>query len=214
MKIAFLGDSITHGSGTTDESRRFTNLLQAETGIECLNYGIGGTRIARQHTPSDNPVYDQDFVSRVPELDETADMVFVFGGTNDYGHGDAPLGTMADRTPETFYGALHCLYAALVERFPGKPVVVMTPLHRLNENNPAGEHGKSVPTTSLKGYVEIIREVAEYYSLPVLDLYARSGLQPAVPVIREKFVPDGLHPNDAGLVLLKDMICAFIKTLG
>ena len=76
MKIAFLGDSITHGSGTTDESRRFTNLLQAETGIECLNYGIGGTRIARQHTPSDNPVYDQDFVSRVPELDETADMVF------------------------------------------------------------------------------------------------------------------------------------------
>ena len=59
MKIAFLGDSITHGSGTTDESRRFTNLLQAETGIECLNYGIGGTRIARQHTPSDNPVYDQ-----------------------------------------------------------------------------------------------------------------------------------------------------------
>ena len=141
-------------------------------------------------------------------------MVFVFGATNDYGHGDAPLGTMADRTPETFYGALHCLYAALVERFPGKPVVVMTPLHRLNENNPAGEHGKSVPTTTLKGYVEIIREVAEYYSLPVLDLYARSGLQPAVPVIREKFVPDGLHPNDAGHVLLKDMICAFIKTLG
>ena len=90
----------------------------------------------------------------------------------------------------------------------------MTPLHRLNEASPAGEHGKAVPTTSLKGYVEIIREVAEYYSLPVLDLYARSGLQPAVPAIREKFVPDGLHPNDAGHVLLKNMIHAFIKTLG
>ena len=70
---------------------------------------------------------------------------------------------------------------------------------------------KPMDIGNLKTYVDIIREVTEYYSLPVLDLYATSGLQPLVPVIKEKFVPDGLHPNDAGHVILADKIIAFLE---
>ena len=65
----------------------------------------------------------------------------------------------------------------------------------------------------LKTYVNIIREMAEYYSLPVLDLYAESGIQPKVDAIREKFCPDGLHPNDAGHVLLANKIYAYLRSL-
>jgi len=47
----------------------------------------------------------------------------------------------------------------------------------------------------------------------VLDLFAVSGIQPAVPVMMEKFMPDGLHPNDAGHVILTNKIAKFIESL-
>ena len=145
-------------------------------------------------------------------MDNDADIVVVFGGTNDFGHGDAPLGTMNDRTPYTFYGALHCLYTALTEKYPDVPVVILTPLHRWNEDCPKGDN-KPEPVGTLKEYVNIIREVAEYYSLPVLDLFKESGLQPKIPVIQQKYVPDGLHPNDDGNAILAHKIARFLETL-
>ena len=91
-KINFLGDSITEGHGTSGEACFFTTLIARETGAVCRNYGIGGTRIARQTIPSEKPRHDLDFPGRVDEMDPDADIVVVFGGTNDFGHGDAPLG--------------------------------------------------------------------------------------------------------------------------
>ena len=210
-KINFLGDSITEGAGTSSPDRMFTMLIEREYGAICQNYGIGGTRIARQKTATVEK-WDRDFISRVPEMDADADIVVVFGGTNDFGHGDAPLGTMSDRTPYTFYGALHCLYTALTEKYPDVPVVILTPLHRWNEDSPKGDN-KPAPVGTLKEYVNIIREVAEYYSLPVLDLFKESGLQPKIPVIQQKYVPDGLHPNDAGNEILAHKIARFLEML-
>ena len=157
-KINFLGDSITEGAGTSSHDKMFTMLIEREYGAICQNYGIGGTRIARQKTPTEEK-WDRDFISRVPEMDNDADIVVVFGGTNDFGHGDAPLGTMSDRTPYTFYGALHCLYTALIEKYPGVPIVVLTPLHRITEDIPTGDN-KPAPVGTLKKNVKIKREVA------------------------------------------------------
>ena len=142
-------------------------------------------------------------------MDDDADAVVVFGGTNDYGHGNAPLGCFTDRTPETFYGACHYLFSGLIRKYLGKPVVIMTPLHRCGEFTPAKEDG----TGTLKEYVDIIREVAEYYSLPVLDLYAASGMQPEVDEIRIAYIPDGLHPNDAGHEVIARKLELFLRSL-
>ena len=210
-KINFLGDSITEGAGTSSHDKMFTMLIEREYGAICQNYGIGGTRIARQKTPTEEK-WDRDFISRVPEMDNDADIVVVFGGTNDFGHGDAPIGTMSDRTPYTFYGALHCLYTALTEKYPDVPVVILTPLHRLNEDSPKGDN-KPAPVGTLKEYVNIIREVAEYYSFPVLDLFKESGLQPKIPIIQQKYIPDGLHPNDDGNAILAHKIARFLEML-
>lgn len=145
-------------------------------------------------------------------MDE-ADLIVVFGDTNDYGRGDAPLGSMKDLTPDTFYGALHTLYSSLLHMFPNSQIVIVTPLHRLNEDNPRGEGNKATDIAALKEYVEIIREVAEYYSLPVLDLYKNSGLQPNVQIINEKYFADGLHPNDLGHAVLARKIARIIELL-
>ena len=207
LKINFLGDSITEGHGCSDEALRFADRIAAEYGAITRCYGIGGTRLARQKAPSGNPRHDLDFPSRVAEMDPDADVVVVFGGTNDFGHGDAPFGTPADRTADTFCGALHELYTSLLTKYPRAQFVIITPLHRSTENEP-NMHGKV-----LKDYVEEIRSAAEYYSLPVLDMYAGYGVQPAVPMMKETYIPDGLHPNDAGHVILTNKIARFIESL-
>ncbi len=210
--ILFLGDSITEAHGITSQEKRFTNLISEKTGAICRNYGIGGTRIARQKTPSEIERHDLDFCMRVAEMQPQADIVVVFGGTNDFGHGDAPIGNFSDRTPDTFYGALHTLYTSLIEKYPQSVIVLLTPLHRLNENNPKGDR-KPEPVATLKEYVQIIREVAEYYSLPICDLFANSGIQPAISVMKERYMPDGLHPNDAGHEILALKIAHFLENL-
>ena len=212
-KIAFLGDSITEGHGTTSAEHTFWNVLAQRTGAQSYGYGIGGTRIAPQRQPSANPRHDIYFGSRVDEMIPDADIVVVFGGTNDYGHGDAAFGTMADRTEDTFCGSLHLLMRKLIERYPEALIVFMTPLHRLGETgrdyNERGVRGAA----DLQAYVDAIIEAAAYYGIPVLDLFRISGIQPEIPAIRERYMPDGLHPCDAGHERIADRLIGFLNTL-
>ncbi len=96
LKIVFLGDSITQGVGADKTENRYTDVFQRLSGATVSNHGISGTRIARQTTPYNEMFDKNDFVKRVDELDPDADIVVVFGGTNDFGHGDAPIGTFDD----------------------------------------------------------------------------------------------------------------------
>ena len=210
-KINFLGDSITAGSCVTEEER-FSDLMAARFGVISRNYGLGGTRIARQQKPSECEWFDLDFNQRMEDMDPDADVVVVFGGTNDFGHGDAPFGTFEDRDKSTFCGACHELMTKLINRFPESVIVFMTPLHRLSESSPRGDI-KPEPVGMLEDYVNMIKKTAAYYGIAVLDLFSMSGLQPKVPIIQEKYVPDGLHPNDAGHVILAERVANFLEAL-
>ena len=85
-----------------------------------------------------------------------------------------------------------------------------TPIHRTVEEKCIIKGGKE-QCVRLIDYVNILRQMAEYYAIPVLDLYKCSGLQPQVKILMEKYVPDGIHPNEAGHVILADRITAFLK---
>lgn len=210
--INFLGDSITEGVGASSVENRFTDVLAHEFGLKrANNYGVSGSRIARQPVMTQER-HDRDYCMRMEEMDPQADAVVVFGGTNDFGHGDAPLGVREDRDPTTFWGACHYLMNGLLTRYVGKPVVILTPLHRSNEDDPRGDR-KPLSVAPLSVYREILMEVAQYYGLPVLDLYAVSGIQPANPVCRERLLPDGLHPSDEGHALLAHRIGKFLESL-
>ena len=209
--INVLGDSITEGVGASCTENRFTDVLWREYGLKAVNnYGISGSRIARQRVMTTEP-HERWFASRIEEMDPSADAVVVFGGTNDYGHGDAPLGSFEDRTVDTFYGACHVLMQGLLEKYIGKPVIILTPLHRDEENNPHDERKNEVHPLHVYRY--ILMEVAQHYALPVLDLYATSGIQPQNAVCRERLCPDGLHPSDAGHSIIARRIGEFLKTL-
>ena len=113
LKADFLGDSITEGVGASSIDKVWWKVLEKETGIIARGYGVGGTRIARQQSASANERWDHDFNERMLEMDKDADIIGVFGGTNDYGHGDAKIGNPSDTDPYTFYGGLNNLIEKL-----------------------------------------------------------------------------------------------------
>lgn len=214
LKIDFLGDSITEGWGSSGQDCRFSALLQRNCKLAAArNYGIGGTRYARQRVPSEEPLTDRDFCERAGEMDRDADVVFVFGGTNDFGHGDAPFGGPEDRTPDTFCGACHYLFRELKADFPQAEIVIATPIHRCGEDNRYGSGRKTEPCPPLREYAAVIRQTAQQYGLHVLDLFGEGLLNPNDPEIHQKYVPDGLHPNDEGHILLAERIAQLLEAL-
>ena len=209
IKMACLGDSITEGVGVSDLRNMYYNRLQRECGIRDLYIdGIGGTRIARQQAPSQDPRIDSDFISRVDAIDADCDLVLVFGGTNDFGHGDAPMGTPQDRTEDTFWGACTVLCEKLINRFPTSQIVFMSPLHRENEDDICG-----VNKGSLYDYVEVLRTVCCRFSIPFLDMFQLSGMTPKVPIYKTLYMPDGLHPNDDGHERIAQRLKGFLLSL-
>lgn len=209
--INFIGDSITQGCCVKYYENRFVNKIRYLTGAVCNNYGIAGTRIAPQHHPSEIPLRDRDFNARLDEMDPNADIVIVFGGTNDFGHGDAPFGTDADETDDTFCGALKVFYTSLKKRYPKALILVLTPMHRCGENNLLGEGQKKVPSQPLIAYVEQIRKTAVQFGLPILDLYNESSLDPNDDSVRRRCMPDGLHPNDSGHEIITNKILEYLR---
>ncbi|MBE6602372.1 MAG: SGNH/GDSL hydrolase family protein [Ruminococcaceae bacterium] len=217
--INFLGDSITEGAGVADiESCRYDNRIKKACALAAVNnYGIGGTRIAHQIHASAKPRHDLCFCGRAYNLDKNADMVIVYGGVNDYIHGDAPFGVIGDTTPATFCGGVYFLMNYLLERFAGKPIVFMTPARcnygNVNDLAPSPREGKNTDAKPLLAYVEVIEETAKNFNIPVLNLYRDLGIDPHDPVQYEKYTADGLHFNDDGHAILAQKLMDFIAAL-
>ena len=210
-KMVFLGDSITEGVGVADKKNLYWKRFEQD-GCEVHGYGIGGTRIAKQQTHFFADFDHPYFRTRVPAMEPDADIVVVFGGSNDYGHGDAALGTMEDRTDDTFYGALHLLFSDLIQKYPRAAIVVLTPMHRPDEHRVYNQINLR-NQTNLEGYVNIIQTVAAYYALPVLDIYRTCGINPSNETIKKLYLSDDVHPNDDGHQVIYSKLKAFLKAL-
>lgn len=213
--INFLGDSITYGHSLESEEFRFSNLLKEQYSFEAANnYGISGTRIAKQKNPKPNCYEDtRDFCSRLGEMDQNADVVVVFGGVNDYQHGDAPMGSFGDLTPETFCGALHFLYSNLKKRFIDSKIVILTPLHMFGDTKKGGRFPEVKEPFILEDYVNRIKQTAKYYDFYILDLFSYKDLDPNNNEIKLKYMPDGIHPNADGHRVIAELLGDFLKNI-
>ena len=218
--VNFLGDSITEGTGVSDRQNcRYDNRLAEMCQLSRVNnYGIGGTRLAHQIRPSVSPRRDLCFCGRAYNMDKNADMVVVYGGVNDYIHGDAPFGSMGDTTPATFCGGVYFLMNYLRENYQNKPVVFMTPA-RCHCNKKVDDlYTSTYPEKSKEGkpllsYVEVIIETAKKFNIPVLDLYHNLGIDPHDPEHYDTYTIDGLHFNDAGHAVIAQRLKEFIEAL-
>ena len=220
FKVNFLGDSITEGVGVVDRANcRYDKRLEKMCELsKTNNYGIGGTRLAHQQHASEKPRHDLCFCGRAYDMDKSADMVIVYGGVNDYIHGDAPFGKMGDTTPATFCGGVYFLMNYLRENYGNKPIIFMTPARcflrkEVDDRLPSTHAKKTVPGKELLAYVDVILETAKKFNIPVLDLYRNLGIDPHDPQDFATYTADGLHFNDAGHGVLAQRLKEFIEAL-
>ena len=209
MKINFLGDSITEGAMAGHIEKRYATLVANALGAEECNFGVCGTRIAKQVRKTLNPD-DDVYMCRAVKMPKDAAFTFVFGGTNDYGHGDAKMGTMDSRDPYTFYGAMHELVSYLVSAFDRKKLCFILPLPRFDQDNVYGDGSKTEPAYPLSAYLTAEKEVLDYYGVEYLDLTDKFY----VPTTREDdgdLFSDGLHPNAAGHSFLAACLIVYVR---
>ena len=133
-----------------------------------------------------------------------ADIATIMLGTNDFNGVDSsnasPLGTIYDKPSQqsassfSFYGCYKGIIENIISAYGVIPIVLLTPVQRyLN----AGENGEGVNAFghSLKDYRDAVIKIGEWYSLPVVDLYAMSGYAIGHSPTVSGYGGDGLHPG-------------------
>jgi hypothetical protein len=139
-----------------------------------------------------------------------ADIVTVFGGTNDYSVG-TPLGTINDdEKANTFYGSLHKIIKKILEINPDTTIVFFTPLKRGAYKSYAVYPEANNAGVKLEQYAQAVRDVCKLYNILVLDLFSESG-------INEKniksYTSDNLNLNEAGNRRLSKIISDYLKNI-
>lgn len=202
ISFAILGDSISAGHNVPHEKSYAYLLSQAPFVGKFRNVAMSGTTLGRSRRWYNIPFCFYQRSWRVPRQ---SDLVFVLGGTNDYGSAPkqgVPLGAKGDRTPKTFYGAVDFLYHRLHQHCPHALIVFATPLQRDNlrwgypldpEKNEEGH--------TLKDYRDAILEVGKEDGFEVIDLFNEPAFQFGSPAFQTNMM-DGLHPNEKGHALL------------
>ena len=215
-RVAYLGDSMT------DKRRVGTTCVYWEylcelMGITPSVYGISGNQW--------DGVYRQALKLH-EEKGTVVDAIFIFAGTNDYSHG-TPIGkfftetirqtnhngasvALKYRTPifndSTFCGRINKVMSYLKNNYPQQQIVILTPIHRgfaqfsdknvQPDENYANELGLYVDT-----YIDVLKQAASYWAVPLIDLYSTSGLYPLADAQSQYFnnkETDRLHPNAVG----------------
>ena len=164
-KLAFCGDSITFGAnpdGGEAPLDAWPHQVGRLLGCQVTNYGVNGASAGGESPRVWSKAYNV--------VAEDTDIIGVMIGINDWGHGYA-IGSVEQKTG--FCGALHTMWQGFLKRFPpsaGKRLFCM--IYPRIDIKPTGD----IPAWSV--WVKAIREVAEYYAIPILDFSKELGIDP------------------------------------
>jgi lysophospholipase L1-like esterase len=215
--VAYLGDSMTQKSGKPGTNTIYWEYLSELLGIESVIYGISGNQW--------DGIYKQA-LKLYKEKGTSVDAIMIFAGTNDYMH-STPLGSFyAETTKETNYngnivtrkyrtviendstfcGRINKVMAYLKANFPEQQIIIMTPIHRAfatfsDKNIQPEENFANGLGLYIDSYVEVLRQAASNWSVPLIDLYSLSGLFPLSDAQAKYFnnaTTDRLHLNAIG----------------
>lgn len=227
-KVIFLGDSITDKSQIAPCNDVYWHMLKKMLGIIPFVYGISGHQMS--HILGQAAVMEKD-------LGDDFDAIVIFAGTNDY-NASVPIGEWYTYSPQnvndhgtdtilmhrepskdesTFKGRINIVLDSLKSHYPGKQIILMTPIHRSWANFGGNNIQPDESFCNRAGlyidiYSESIREASSIWSVPVIDLFSESGLNPGIASHSRFFrhpekdnrtgFHDLLHPNTAGHILM------------
>ena len=209
-KIVFFGDSITYGVASCEPSEQYPNglinpcenpyakLLCEKLGLDYTrannNKAISGSRFAGEV----NGI--QSITDTILAFSESADIIYIAGGTNDYATKVA-IGGVADTTQATLYGALNSICSYLKSNYPNAIVIFALPINWSKQLN----YG-----VSIDAYREAIYEVAISNSYYVIDSseigFPKAMTDAGIPTFKANTIYDGIHPTELGHVVMANVL--------
>ena len=200
-----IGDSLTDPQYA---SEGYPYLVSKALGLTLTNVGASGKVM-------------NYFVDLIPGYADDFDLVTVLLGTNNQGYNCA-IGSLNDgvdyTTNNSFYAQAQKVAEVLMGKYPTAVIAFLTPIRRTGvdgqNNNDDGYMINALGLTT-EPYAEAVKEVADYYGLPCLDLY-HNGINPKSEWMRQLYFvnSDGTHPNNKGHAkYIAPVIKAFLESL-
>lgn len=195
---AVIGDSITYGKGSSDNTS-WSDILKTSLQVsDYENYAVCGAVAS-----SRNPDSQYALKTQIELMDSRFDLITVMIGINDclLGKEIYNVDEVIGFSPENIdfrrsftHGFVYDLYL-LLNRFPDSKIIVI------------GPPSISYPTKSnLQDYVRVEKEVSALMGLPFIDLsesqYSPNG---------NHICSDKIHPTDLGYSIIADYILNIIK---
>lgn len=199
-RLAFCGDSITYGLNQDGGARldAFPDQVGRLLGCQTTNYGVSSASVG-----GDAPrVWSKDYT--VVSTEE--DIIGVMIGINDF-YRDYSLGNKDGSSG--FYKDLHTMWKGLINRFPpsaGKRLFCMIyPYYDVKPN--------------WEKWTAAMQEVAEYYSIPILDFSKELGINPHMDINFEYWREEergtgkhNAHPTQLTHDMMAKVVAAYIKS--
>lgn len=187
------GDSITDSKAT---ETAYPPLVADRLGMNLFDYAKSGSRVR------DSFVYCTSAAGL-----STVDVATIAHGTNDFML-ETPMGTIADPATlgTTFYGDYKYVIETMLAWKPSLRIALVTPIRR---TKPADTDSDTNSLGfKLIDYRDAVMAIADYYGLPVLDLFNRSGFN---TITMPTWTTDGLHPTAAAQAdVMSPMVAGFL----
>ena len=175
-QITVVGDSISTGA--------YVEMLESMTGAEIQNLAVSGMRLAGGMTEA------------VKEIEKDAELVIVYGGTNDYWHKKTPIGTAGSTDPNTYVGALRYIHSYLQTNHPDGEILFIFPPKQIWSGLPnTTDFGYGTFADFRGAFLQFCEDNGVHY----IDL-GDTEFDCA------KHTDDGVHPNDSGHRLIAEII--------
>lgn len=175
-EVYMIGDSITFGGA-------FVGAFDVMNVPKVVNLGVNGKKMSGSSGMWNN----------VTDVSATADLVTIMGGTNDETIFDTAKGTLLPMKStfdtNTYIGAYQYLIEGLLTKNPTLRIILFTPPRAWTDVSGTTLRSK------LKEIGNTVKEIGAFYNIPVVDTYNEAGWN---EINIATFLPDGLHPNDAG----------------
>lgn len=200
-----IGDSLTDPAVA---SEGYPYLVSKALGLTLTNVGASGKVM-------------NYFIDLIPDYADDFDLVTVLLGTNNQGY-NCGVGSLNDgvdyTTNNSFYAQTQKMAEVLMAKYPTAVIAFITPIRRTGvgeQNNNADGYMINALSLTTEPYAEAVKEVADYYGLPCLDLY-HNGINPKSEWMRQLYFvnSDGTHPNNEGHAkYTAPVIKAFLESL-
>ncbi len=208
MNIVFIGDSITEGVGGNigADGKKISYVNYVDEALDfnlVLNHGLAGRTVADYGDPA---LSIQKSIDNLIYMD--ADIVVVLIGVNDYLYYSQAkrFGSIDSGSTAGYCGAIQHFMDSAARNNPDKDYFFVTLFELLGTDGSTYTDYNGTP--SFNDYMNVQRTLAPRYGFNIIDIYASGLMSTADPFTTANFMPDGIHPNDAGYRILGDHIAA------